>query len=110
MGVRSDANQLFQAMDTFVLPSRFEGLPLVLIEAQTAGLKCYASKDVITADSDITGHIEFIPLANNAEEWARRIYTNSKTVEDRTKWRQMVSDAGFDIHTEADKLIAYLEE
>lgn len=110
MGVRSDVNQLFQAMDTFVLPSRFEGLPLVLIEAQTAGLKCYASKDVITADSDITGHIEFIPLANNAEEWAKRIYANSKTVENRTKWRQMVSDAGFDIHTEADKLIAYLEE
>ena len=110
MGVRSDVNQLFQAMDTFVLPSRFEGLPLVLIEAQTAGLKCYASKDVITADSDITGHVEFISLADNAAEWAQKIYESSQVADDRTKWSQLVIDAGFDIHTETDKFIAYLEE
>ncbi len=110
MGVRSDVNQLFQAMDTFVLPSRFEGLPLVLIEAQTAALKRHASKDAITADSDITGHVEFIPLADNAAEWAQKIYESSQVADDRAKWSQLVIDAGFDIHTETDKFIAYLEE
>ena len=49
-------------------------------------------KDVITADSDITGHIEFIPLANNAEEWAKE-YTQIpkllRIVQNGDKWSQM---------------------
>lgn len=42
-GVRSDVPQLMQAMDVFVFPSLYEGLPVTIVEAQAAGLPCVIS-------------------------------------------------------------------
>ncbi len=50
LGVRNDVNKLYSAMDVFCLPSCYEGLPVVLIEAQANGLPCVAS-DVVTAEA-----------------------------------------------------------
>lgn len=108
MGVRTDVNKLLQAMDVFLLPSRFEGLPLVLIEAQTAGLKCFASKDVITETADLTGNVEFISLKEDADIWARKIYSQSEHFLNRTQYVKPIIEAGYDIRTEADKFKAYL--
>lgn len=55
------------------MPSHFEGLPLVLVEAQSAGLPCYVSKDVITKESDVTGNIEFISL-DDGDKNGHRLY------------------------------------
>ena len=108
MGVRTDVNRLLQAMDVFLLPSRFEGLPLVLIEAQTAGLKCFASKDVITEAADLTGNVEFISLKEDADIWAGKIYSQSEQFLNRTQYVKPIIEACYDIRTEADKFKAYL--
>ena len=49
----NNVNEMYQAMDVFILPSLFEGLPVVGIEAQAAGLKCIMS-DTITDEVKIT--------------------------------------------------------
>ncbi|KLT18603.1 glycosyl transferase family 1 [Neobacillus vireti] len=75
-GVRSDIPNLMQAMDLFLFPSLFEGLPVVLIEAQAAGLKCIVS-DSITEESDITGRVEFISINKSPEYWTNKILSSS---------------------------------
>ena len=109
MGVRSDVNKLLQAMDVFVLPSRFEGLGIVLVEAQAAGLPCVTSKNVVPDIVNVTGNVEFISLDDGDKKWAQIIYDNKKS-DDRNKYTQLVIDAGFDISTETGKFISYLRE
>lgn len=72
LGRRPDVGRLYQAMDVFVLPSNFEGLPIAGIEAQSAGLPCFMSSR-ITEESRITENCRFFPLEAGAEEWAQEI-------------------------------------
>lgn len=60
-GWREDIPHFLQAADIFCLPSKFEGLPISVIEAQASGLHCLVS-DFVTKESDITGLLEFLPL------------------------------------------------
>jgi glycosyltransferase involved in cell wall biosynthesis len=76
LGVRSDIPELMQAMDIFLFPSLFEGLPVVLVEAQAAGLKCIAS-DTITEECDVTGRVDFISLNQTPQYWANLILSGS---------------------------------
>lgn len=98
LGVRNDINELLQAMDVFVLPSLFEGLAMVLIEAQASGLKCFTSKDLVTTESKITNLLEYIPLNENPDIWARYIldydYTNY-----RKDMYQEIVDKEWDINS-----------
>lgn len=70
LGRRSDVANLMQAMDVFLLPSRFEGLGFVLIEAQSTGLKCLAS-EFVPKETKITSLIEYLPY--NIDEWYEKI-------------------------------------
>ena len=67
-GVRSDTADCYAAMDAFVLPSLFEGLPVVLVEAQTAGLPCFVS-DTVDRDAAFADGVQFLPLQDPAA-WA----------------------------------------
>ena len=67
-GVRDDVPSLLSAMDAFVFPSFYEGMPNTVIEAQAAGLPCVIS-DRITREADITGLVKFLPL-ESPEKWA----------------------------------------
>lgn len=73
LGIRDDVNKLFQAMDVFVFPSKYEGLGIVLIEAQASGIKCFTSKDVVPYSVKVTNLVEFLELNNNPKEWAKSI-------------------------------------
>lgn len=51
LGVRDDVNKIMQTFDALLFPSLFEGLGIVLIEAQAAGIPCFTSKDVVCQGS-----------------------------------------------------------
>ena len=101
-GVRSDMNELYQAMDVFVLPSLFEGLPFVAIEAQAASLPCFIS-DTVSKEVFITGNAFSISIQDTPAMVAAEIIGQ---ISDRT--RVDVSDElrnrGYDIRTGIEKL------
>lgn len=83
LGVREDIPELMQAMDLFVFPSQFEGLAVVMVEAQAAGLKIITSTGV-TKESDITNNVEFIDLKKEPSYWADRILSSDFKKNDKT--------------------------
>lgn len=70
-GVRSDIPRVLSAMDVFVFPSLYEGMPNTVIEAQATGLPCVIA-DTITREADITGLVQYISLADTPEQWAKQ--------------------------------------
>ena len=67
--IRKDIPELLSAMDVFVFPSFYEGMPNTIIEAQASGLSCVIS-DTITKQANITGLVKYISLDKYAEIWA----------------------------------------
>ena len=106
LGVKENVNEYYQAMDLFVLPSIFEGLPIVGIEAQASGLKCIFS-DRITTESDITENVKFIEL-NNIEKWDKQIvYEKNNYDKEKRKDKKIYGDLikkGYDLRTEVNKI------
>lgn len=95
LGVREDINDLMQAMDLFLFPSLFEGLAVVLVEAQAAGIKCITSTGV-TEESNICGNVEFIDLNLGAKQWAEKILKMNWNKSDTT---EKVVESGYDVAT-----------
>lgn len=67
-GVRTDIPELLSAIDVFVFPSLYEGMPNTVIEAQATGLPCVVA-DTITKEANVTGLVEYLPLGDS-EMWA----------------------------------------
>lgn len=102
LGVRSDVADLMQAMDVFVFPSRYEGLPVTMVEAQAAGLPCLIS-DRVPPECILTdGLVDVLPLSAAPEAWAEEIL--KKRAFPRTDRRAEIAAHGFDISAEAGKL------
>lgn len=101
LGMRNDVPDLMQSMDCFILPSHFEGLPLVVIEAQCIGLKSYLS-DVITDEVKITDIVDFISLKESPEYWAKQILLNRNYI--RRDMTDEIKKAGYDIKTEIKRI------
>lgn len=99
LGNRRDVNELMQAMDVFVFPSLWEGLPLTGIEAQATGLPVVMS-DVITKEVCVTENVHMMSLKDSAEKWANKILEVCSNFE-RKNVQQQIIDAGFDIRTTA---------
>lgn len=93
-GIRSDIPDILQAIDVFTLPSHFEGLPVVLVEAQTSGLRCIVS-DVISNEIKLTELISFISLNQPPDVWADKIIENSHYK--RKDTYQEIVNGGYDI-------------
>lgn len=109
LGMRKDVNELYQAMDLFLLPSRFEGLPVVLVETQTAGLLCLVS-DRITCEVEITDLLTYLSIEEPPEKWAEIALQKLAETKRRDRSKE-VADAGFEIRQMAKEMEAfYLEQ
>lgn len=98
-----NVNEMYQVMDVLALPSLYEGLPVVLIEAQAAGLNCIVS-DKVDRRSALTDQVEFIPL-NDYKNWAKIII--GKIDKHHIDNRTILEEKGYSIEIEATKLENY---
>ena len=102
-GVRSDIPQLLSAMDVFVFPSFYEGMPNTVIEAQATGLPCVIA-DTITREADITGLVRYLPLSTHAESWAQTAL--DMVSETRKDTKQDFYDHGYDIESVTRRFVS----
>lgn len=98
LGNQKKPEDYYQAMDIFVLPSFFEGLPGVLVEAQAAGLKCFVS-DTVTREAKATELVTYLSIGQPAQTWAERILAEADY--ERRDTSRIMRDAGFDVRTQA---------
>ena len=103
-GLRSDVDRMLQAMDVFVFPSLYEGLPLSIIEAQAAGLPCLIS-DKVPIECKKTELVTQIPLDASPAEWAEAVLSAAEAPRGDTL--AQIREAGFDIRTNAEWLQNY---
>lgn len=98
LGIRSDIPALLSAMDVFVFPSLFEGMPNTVIEAQTTGLPCLIS-DTITKQAKQTDLVYFMNLNKSAADWAKKALeiASLQKLEKRPQASKQMRAAGYDI-------------
>lgn len=95
-GVKSNVNEHLMAMDVFLFPSLFEGLGIVLIEAQASGLKCFTSDIVVPNEAKVSDLLEYINLSKDAKYWAGKVLECDNGYE-RENMTQYIVDMGYDI-------------
>jgi glycosyltransferase involved in cell wall biosynthesis len=103
-GLRNDVADLMQAMDAFVFPSNYEGLPMTIIEAQASSLPCFIS-DKVPIDCNKTCLVHQIPLSDSAQVWAEKVIEASQIK--RKNMYEEIKNAGFDITENASRLQKY---
>ena len=103
LGVQKDTSIWYQAMDVFLMPSLFEGLPVVGIEAQASGLPCVFS-DTITDEIILSDRAVRLSLEQPDEVWAKELIRLGTADRDRAEERSVVRSAGYDIVEETKRL------
>lgn len=86
---RYDVYRLLQAVDVFLFPSRWEGLGIVLIEAQASGLNCVVS-DIVPKEVNVTKKICFVPLSEDSSKWAEICLEKARNTDRNTLCSLMI--------------------
>lgn len=102
LGQRNDVSELYQVFDAFLLPSLYEGLPVVGVEAQATGLLCIFSDDM-TKETKVLNTTKFISLNNTPEEWADMVLDDLQNYK-RQNVMDSITQKNFNIKNEAKKL------
>lgn len=106
LGSRDDVADLYQAMDLFFMPSKFEGFPIACIEAQTSGLPCIVS-DVLPPELNINENVRFVSLNAPPESWAQAISTALCERVDREKAFEKVNGSIYSDQNAGERLTQY---
>lgn len=107
LNIRNDVNKLLSAMDLFLMPSLYEGLPVSAIEAQCSGVFCVLSNN-ITEEVVISSDTKQISLECCASEWAQNILQSMKnTKANRENAYSQIKEAGYDVKDVAKELQQY---
>lgn len=116
MGNRANAEDYYQAMDVFVFPSLYEGMPGTILEAQAAGLPCLMA-DTITREAAVTELVEVMSLDKPIREWADWALAHAaetarcpETEALRCGRLEELQRAGFDVVDQARKMTAFYEK
>ena len=108
LGVRDDVQDLYNAMDLFILPSHYEGLGMVGVEAQANGLNVLAST-AVPDEMKFTNLVQFEDLKNDTSKWSDRIiqiYYNYHMTRNN-RGAPIFNQSKFDISVQAKKLVNY---
>lgn len=101
MGNKRDVYRYYQAMDYFLLPSLYEGLPGTAVEAQASGLPGIMS-DTVTREAVVTDLLQVRSIKEEPRLWAEEIMKSNK--KDRIIYAQKVKDASFDVKEQAKRM------
>ena len=93
LGARNDVAELLISADYFLFPSKWEGLPVTVVEAQAAGLPCYVSNN-ITRDVNVSKLVRNISIDDGIEPWVKEIIKHDMHYEDVSN---EIIESGFDI-------------
>ena len=108
-GTTNEVPQILQAMDCFLFPSFFEGLPVGGVGVQASGLP-FVLTDTITKEVNFSDLVNYLSLEDEPEKWADCVIKCSELKRNRSEYPEIVKKAGFDISEETKKLTSLYEK
>lgn len=104
LGVQKNVEEWMQVMDVFVFPSRYEGLPVTVVEAQASGLSCIISDTI--SNEVVIDHVSQVSLSSGVDEWEQAIKEAVFCNKQRELSGRIVSKTGYNI----DNIVGVLEK
>ena len=110
VGKTQEVSDWLQAMDIMIIPSKYEGFPMVMVEWQSMGLNIIAS-DKITKKAALTDLVHYLPIDDDSIDlWVQCIQKYSCQKNDRKKYHMEIASMGFDIRNDINVLEQYYVE